>query len=60
MSFNDGNLLVTSHRQFACPGSGSYNSFDLIFLVVSFFGWRGLPAPMSWLYGRMAAFMCWS
>jgi hypothetical protein len=34
--------------------------FDLIFLLVSFFGWRGLPVPMSWLYGRMAAFMCWS
>jgi len=31
MSFNDGNLLVTSHRQFACPGSGSYNSFRSYF-----------------------------
>ncbi|WP_432380216.1 hypothetical protein [Duganella sp. P38] len=27
MSFDDENLHVTSHRQFACPGSGSYQSF---------------------------------
>jgi hypothetical protein len=31
MSFDDGYLLVTSHRQFACPGPGSYNSFQSYF-----------------------------
>jgi hypothetical protein len=36
MSFNV-NLLVTGHRQFACPGPGLYNPFHfVIFLIVSF------------------------
>jgi len=33
---------------------------DLIFLLVSFLWRHGLPVPLSWLSGRMAAFMCWS
>lgn len=36
MSFNDGYLLVTSHRQFAC-GPGSYSPFAIFLLLVSFF-----------------------
>jgi len=34
--------------------------FDLIFLLVSFFWWNGLPVSLSWLYEPDAAFMCWS